>query len=337
MIKYVIRRALGLIPTLIGITLISFFVINLAPGKPMDTETSMNPKVSYEARMRLEKLYGLDKPIHVRYLEWLKRFVTFDFDRSYLDDRPVLDKIAERVPVTLFLNFSSLALTLVIGIPLGVLSAVRRGKFSDRLSTIFVFIGFSVPEFWLALLSMNLFCMTLGWLPVSGIVSMDFDNLNIMGKVFDLAKHSILPVSISAFGSIAVISRYMRTEFITAMSEDYIRTARAKGLNERAVIYKHALKNALLPIITILGLSVPALIGGSVIFESIFAIPGMGRLFYESVMSRDYPMIMGILSIGAILTLAGNFLADIAYSYSDPRIKLSDEEFLPLDKKSEGA
>ena len=326
MVKYIIKRALGLIPTLIGITLISFFVIHLAPGKPTDVQTSLNPKVSYEARMRLEKLYGLDKPVHIQYVEWLKRFIRFDFGRSYLDDRPVSDKIMERIPVTLLINFSAIVLTLVIGIPLGIMSAVRRGKFSDKLSTIFVFIGFSAPEFWVALLLMNLFCITLGWLPVSGIASLDFETFSALGKVLDIAKHLILPVVISAFGGLAVISRYMRTEMIGIMGEDYIRTARAKGLGERTVIYKHALKNALLPVITILGLSVPGLIGGSVIFESIFAIPGMGRLFYESVMARDYPVIMGVLSIGAVLTLIGNFLADIAYSYADPRISLPEEE-----------
>lgn len=328
MLKYIIKRILGLIPTLIGITLISFFVIHLAPGKPTDVETNMNPKVSYEARLRLEKLYGLDKPLHIQYFDWLKRFATLDFGRSYLDDRLVSEKIAERIPVTLLINFSAITLTLFIGIPLGVLSAVKRGKLSDRLSTIFVFIGFSAPEFWIALLLMNLFCITLGWLPVSGIASLDFESFNIAGRIFDVARHLALPVAISAFGGLAAISRYMRTEMIGIMGQDYIRTARAKGLSENAVVYKHALKNALLPIITILGLSIPGLIGGSVIFESIFAIPGMGRLFYESVMARDYPVIMGVLSIGAILTLLGNFLADIAYSFVDPRIKTRPEEKL---------
>lgn len=327
MVQYVIKRLLSLIPTLIGITLISFFVIHLAPGKPTDVETSMNPKVSYEARMRLEKLYGLDKPLHVQYFEWLKRSVTFDFGRSYLDDRRVSAKIAERIPITLLINFSAIILTLAIGIPLGVSSAINRGKFSDKFATIFVFIGFSVPEFWLALLLMNLFCITLGWLPVSGIVSLDFDNFGVFAKIFDIARHLILPVAISTFGSLAVISRYMRTEMIGIMEQDYIRMARAKGLDEKTVIYKHALKNALLPIVTILGLSVPGLIGGSVIFESIFAIPGMGRLFYESVMARDYPVIMGVLSIGALLTLLGNFMADIAYSYVDPRIRVAKEKY----------
>lgn len=328
MIKYIIKRLLGLIPTLIGITLISFFVIHLAPGKPSDLQTSMNPKVSYEARLRLEKLYGLDKPLHIQYVEWLKRFARFDFGRSYLDDRLVSDKIAERIPITILINLLAVILTFAIGIPLGIIAAVKRSSLTDKLTTIFVFIGFSAPEFWLALLLMNLFCITLGWLPVSGIVSLDFASFSVVGKILDMTKHLVLPVAISAFSGMAIISRYLRTEMIGIMHEDYIRTARAKGLEEKTVIYKHALKNALLPVITILGLSIPGLIGGSVIFESIFAIPGMGRLFYESVMARDYPVIMGVLSIGAILTLLGNFMADIAYSYADPRIRIEEKEQL---------
>lgn len=327
MIRYIAKRLLGLVPVFIGITLISFFVIHLAPGKPTDIQTSLNPKVSFEARARLDKLYGLDKPLGVQYFEWLKRFVTFDFGRSYLDDRPVSQKIIERIPITLLINVSSIILILFIGIPLGVVSAVRRGSVADRATTIFAFVGFSVPEFWLALILMSLFAIQLGWLPISGINSLDFEYYSLLGKILDVAKHLVLPVSIAAFGSLAGISRYMRASMIGIIHQDYIRTARAKGLKESDVIYKHALKNALLPVITILGLSIPGLIGGSVIFESIFAIPGMGRLFYESVMARDYPTILGVLSIGAILTLLGNLLADVAYSYADPRIRVSGEKW----------
>ncbi|MCM8790906.1 MAG: ABC transporter permease [Candidatus Omnitrophica bacterium] len=324
MIRYIVKRLMGLVPVFFGITLISFFVIHLAPGKPTDIQTSLDPKVSYEARIKLEKLYGLDKPIHIQYLNWLKRLMTLDFGRSYIDDRPVSEKIAERIPITLLINVLSLILILSVGIPLGVISAVRRGSIADKLTTVFVFTGFSTPEFWLALLLMNLFGITLGWLPISGIKSLDFEYFGISGKVLDIARHLVLPVAISAFASLAGISRYMRGSMVGVMHQDYIRTARAKGLKESVVIYKHALKNAILPVITILGLSIPGLIGGSVIFESIFAIPGMGRLFYESVMARDYPTIMGVLSIGAVLTLFGNLLADIAYSYADPRIRITE-------------
>lgn len=322
MLTYLIKRAIGLVPVFFGITLISFFIIHLAPGKPTDIQTSLNPKVSYESRIRMEKLYGLDKPVYAQYFGWLRRFATFDFGRSYVDDRPVSGKIAERIPITILINLLSMGLILSVGIPLGIMSAVKRGSFLDRSTTVFAFIGFSVPEFWLALLLMSLFGITLGWLPISGIKSLDFEYFSMPGKALDIARHLILPVAISAFGGLAGISRYMRTSMIGIVHQDYIRTARAKGLSESDVIYKHALKNAMLPVITILGLSIPGLIGGSVIFESIFAIPGMGRLFYESVMSRDYPTIMGVLAIGAMLTLLGNLLADIAYSYADPRISL---------------
>ena len=326
MVNYIIKRLFGLVPVFFGITIISFFVIHLAPGKPTDIQTSLNPKVSYEARLRLEKLYGLDKPAPLQYLDWLKRFATLDFGRSYIDDRNVLDKIKERIPITLLINILSLILILGIGIPIGVLSAVKRKSILDRLTTIFVFIGFSAPEFWIALLLMSLFGISLGILPISGIKSLDFEYLSLMGKILDVGRHLALPVAIAAFGSLAGISRYMRSSMIGIIRQDFIRTARAKGLSQSQVLYKHALKNAILPVITILGLSIPGLIGGSVIFESIFAIPGMGRLFYDSVMARDYPTIMGILSIGAILTLLGNLLADIAYSYADPRMRVTGND-----------
>lgn len=326
MINYIIRRLFGLVPVFFGITIISFFVIHLAPGKPTDIQTSLNPKVSYEARLRLERLYGLDKPLPLQYLNWLKRFATLNFGSSYVDNRNVLDKISERIPITLLINISSLILILGIGIPLGIISAVKRKSIIDRLSTIFVFIGFSTPEFWLALLLMSLFGISLGLVPISGIKSLDFEYFTLTGKILDVARHLILPVAIAAFGSLAGISRYMRSSMIGTIRQDFIRSARVKGLSESQVLYKHALKNAILPVITVLGLSIPGLIGGSVIFESIFAIPGMGRLFYDSVMARDYPTIMGILSIGAILTLLGNLLADIAYSYADPRMRMTGND-----------
>ncbi len=323
MLNYIFKRLAGLIPVFFGITLISFFVMHLAPGKPTDLQTALNPKVSYEAKLRLEKLYGLDKPVYVQYLSWVGRFVRLDFGSSYLDDRPVLNKICERIPITLLINIISLFFIFTIGAVIGITSAVKRGSILDRLTTVFVFIGFSMPEFWLALLAMSYFGITLHWLPVSGIVSLDYEYFTTFEKVIDVARHLTLPVVIATFGSLAGISRYMRSSMASVIEQDYVRTARAKGCSEARVIYHHALKNALLPVITIVGLSIPGLIGGSVIFESIFSIPGMGRLFYEAVMARDYPVIMGILSIGAILTLLGNLLADIAYAYADPRIRVT--------------
>jgi peptide/nickel transport system permease protein len=320
--KYIFRKTVELIVLLLGITIITFSVIHIAPGKPTDLESQFNPKVSMEARERISHLYGLDKPLHIQYIEWLKRFIRFDFGVSFMDSRPVMQKIMERIPVTLTIELFSMFLILLIAIPIGVSSAVKEGSFYDKSMTVFVFIGFAIPTFWLSLILMDFIGARWAILPISGIKSLEFEQFGFFEKVIDISKHLILPVFVSAFGGLAGISRYMRGSMLNVLKQDYIRTARAKGLTEKDVLYKHALKNALLPIVTIFGLSVPGLIGGSVIFESIFSIPGMGRLFYDSVMARDYPVIMGILVIGAVLTLLGNLLADISYAAVDPRIKL---------------
>lgn len=313
-----------MVPLLIGITLISFMVIHLAPGEPVGLQMEMTPKVTKEARQRIRAYYGLDKPLYAQYLTWLKRFVSFDFGNSFSPDgRKVVDKIIERLPITVKINLLSLALIFAVAIPLGVLSATRQNTFIDKAATVFVFIGFAIPTFWLALLLMILFGVHLGWLPISGIRSMDYESMTAGGRIVDSFKHLLMPVLLAAFGGLAGLSRYMRGSMLEVLRQDYIVTARAKGLPESKVIYKHALRNALLPVITILGLSVPDLIGGSVIFETIFAIPGMGQLFYSGVMSRDYPIIMGIVVIGAILTLIGNLLADLSYALADPRIRRS--------------
>lgn len=321
MFAYISKRLLMMVPLIFGITLITFTVVHLAPGGPVEVETEMQLKASAQAKENLRKLYGLDKPLHVQYYNWLKRFVLFDFGKSFVDNRDVLEKIIERIPVTLTINILSLVLIMLIAIPLGVFSAVKRYSLFDKLSTLFVFVGFSTPTFWLALLLMILFGVNLGILPISGIQSIDVSDMGPLDRLLDWTRHLILPVGISAFGGIAGLSRYSRSSMLEVIRQDYIRTARAKGLKEADVIFRHALRNALMPIVTILGLSVPGLIGGGVIFETIFAIPGMGQLFYSSAMSRDYPTIMGILVIGALLTLLGNLIADISYALADPRIR----------------
>ena len=321
MTAYILRRLIGIIPLLFGITIISFSIIHLAPGKPTTIEQSLNPKVSPEVREKLTKLYGLDKPLYLQYANWLKKLAKLDFGRSFIDARPVMEKIIERLPVTLTINILSLSLIFLVALPLGIKSAVSPNSMFDRISTAFVFTAFAMPTFWLALLLINLFGINLRWLPVSGIKSVDFEYLSFSGKVADLSRHLILPVFVSALSGLAGVSRYMRSNMIDCLKQPYIYTARAKGLPEKKVIYKHALRNALLPIITILGLSVPGLLGGSVIFESIFALPGIGRLFYEAVMTRDYPLIMAEVIFGACLTMFGNLIADIGYAVADPRIR----------------
>lgn len=323
--RYIFSRVIAIIPLLFGISLLSFAVIHLAPGKPTDVQLQLNQKVSLQVRERLEKLYGLDQPLVVQYGRWVGRMARFDFGESFMDGRPVSAKIAERIPITLGINVLSLLLILALAIPIGVLSAVYERQWFDRVMTVLVFVGFALPTFWLALLLINLFGVHLRWLPVSGIRSLRFDEMGPLGQVMDYARHLILPISVSAFTSLAGLSRYMRTNMVQVLRQDYIRTAFAKGVPARAVYFRHALKNAILPLVTILGLSVPGLIGGSVIFESIFAIPGMGKLFFDAVMSRDRPVIMGILVIGALLTLAGNLLADVSYSLVDPRIRQPGE------------
>ena len=322
MTGYLGRRLLALIPVLLWITLISFGIMHLAPGKPTDAAMQFNPKVSLEARQRMEKLYGLDQPVPVQYANWLGRIARLDFGRSFLDDRSVTEKITERLPITLTINIWSLGLILAIAIPLGVLAAVRPSGLFDRVTTVLVFIGYSMPSFWLALLCMAFFGVTLRWLPVSGIHSLDYDSFALVHRWLDTAWHLLLPIGITAFVSLAGMSRYMRSSMVEVLRQDYIRTARAKGLSERRVLFHHGLRNGLLPIITILGLSLPDLIGGSVIAETIFSIPGMGRLFYEAVMARDYPVVMALVTIGAVLTMLGNLLADLAYAYADPRIRV---------------
>ena len=308
----------------LGITAISFAVIHLAPGSPTDMQTTLNPDANAESRARLQKLYGLDKPLHEQYAVWLGRLATFDFGRSLSGDRrPVMDKIKERLPLTFGMNVAAMVLIFLITIPIGVLSAYWQGGWFDRAMTVFVFIGFAMPGFWLALMLMVLFGIQLGWLPISGLTSLDYNRLSLLGKVADVAAHLAIPIFIATFTGLAGMSRFMRASMLEVLRQDYILTARAKGLGTRTVLLKHALRNALLPVITILGLSVPGLIGGSVITEQIFALPGLGKLFYEAVLSRDYPLIMGNLVLGAVLTLAGNLIADAAYGLADPRVRVA--------------
>jgi peptide/nickel transport system permease protein len=324
MLAYIAKRLVFMVPLLFGITVICFAVMHLAPGSPTDIQTEMNPRASAEAKARLRAMYDLDKPLHQQYIIWLKKLAHGDLGTSFSPDhRPVAAKILERLPITILLNILSLLLILVVAIPIGVLSAVYQNSLFDKIMSVFVFVGFAIPTFWLALLMMILFGVHLDWLPISGIRSFYAEYLPPWQAFVDLLKHLVMPVLLSAFGGLAGLSRYMRSNMLEVIRQDYIMTARAKGLREREVIYRHALRNALLPVITILGLSVPGLIGGSVIFETIFAIPGMGQLFYGAVMARDYPVVMGILLIGAVLTLIGNLLADVSYAVADPRIRVS--------------
>ena len=325
MFGYALRRLVLAIPLLIGITLISFVVIHLAPGEPTEFGTGDTPIQSdKEVRERLIQMYGLDKPLHVQYWTWLTRLIQLDFGRSFSPDaRPVLQKIGERLPVTLLLNIIEMMIIVALAIPIGVLSATRQYSTFDKVTTVFVFVGFATPDFWLALMLMILFGVQLEWLPISGLRLPTWEYLSFWRQQWDFVSHLILPILVATFGGLAGFSRYMRQSMLEVIRQDYIQSARAKGLPERAVIAKHALRNALLPIVTVLGLSLPGLIGGSVIVESIFAIPGMGQLMVQAVFERDYPVIMGNLVIVATLTLGANLIADLTYSLVDPRIRVA--------------
>jgi peptide/nickel transport system permease protein len=325
MFGYALRRLILAIPLLIGITFVSFLVIHLAPGEPTDIQSDeSSARSDAKIKQLLIETYGLDKPLHIQYWNWVKRLARLDFGRSFSPDaRPVLQKIGERLPITLLLNIVELLIIVTLAIPIGVLSATRQYSTFDKITTVFVFVGFATPDFWLALMLMILFGVQLGWLPISGLRSPTWEYLAFWKQQWDFLAHLILPILVATFGGLAGFSRYMRQSMLEVVRQDYIQSARAKGLPERVVIGKHALRNALLPIVTVLGLSLPGLIGGSVIVESIFAIPGMGQLMVQAVFERDYPVIMGNLVIVATLTLVANLIADLTYSLVDPRIRVA--------------
>jgi peptide/nickel transport system permease protein len=321
LLRYCVKRALLSVPLLLGITLLSFGILHLAPGNPVQAEMAMNPKMGAESLKALRKLYGLDDPLPTQYLRWLGRLARLDFGNSFRDQRKVSEKILASLPATLLLNGAALCLVFGIGVPLGIHSAAKAGTRTDRAFTAFSFFAYAVPSFWLALLLQLALGVWLGILPISGYSSLDSWNASWFRSLGDVLWHLLLPLTVTGFGAWASISRYMRNSMLEALGQDYIRTARAKGLGETQVLLRHALPNALLPMVTILGMALPGLIGGSVIIETIFAWPGMGRLFWEAATGYDYPVVMGLTVLGAVLTLLGNFLADVAYAALDPRIR----------------
>lgn len=334
MITYLIKRILWMIPMLVGISLISFFIMHLAPGDITNNEASFNPKASEESRQKLREMYNLDKPVIVQYVLWLKRMSTLDFGKSFAShQKPVFwqttdtdgnvtpGMIQEALPITLMINFLGLIITLFLAIPLGIIAARKYGQWPDKSITLFNFVGFSIPGFWLSLLLMYWLGVVNNLLPISGLHSINYETFDTWAQIKDAISHLIMPVIIPSVTGLATITLFVKNGMLDVLFQDYITTARAKGLTEHTVVYRHALRNALLPLITIIGLSIPGLIGGSVIAETIFAIPGMGKLFYDAVLMRDFPVIMGILTIGSALTLIGNLLADVSYAWADPRVR----------------
>ncbi len=318
---FLLKKMLELIPTFFGITVIIFVIIHLAPGNPINSMGTFNPNISAESLEHMKKLYHLDQPLYVQYIDWIKSVSHFNFGVSLVDGVSVMKKIEERLPVTVGINIAVLLISFSISIPIGIISAIKKDSFIDKFFTLFVFSGYAMPSFWLALLLMMLFSVKWHILPLSGLHSFGVKPDTIT-YYWDLLKHLALPISIGVYGSLAGFARYIRKGVIDVLDKDFIRMLYLNGASKKT-IYMHTLKNAMLPLVTILGLSIPGLIGGSVIMESIFAIPGMGQLFYLSAMARDYPTIMGILTISTVLTLAGNLIADITYALVDPRIRYS--------------
>lgn len=330
MLHYIIQRVLLFIPTLLLITLIAFGLTRLAPGDPAAIKAGVGTEGTLSARNVMteetfdlwRKQMRLDRPVIEQYLLWLGDIVQLNFGVSFIDNRPVIEKIAERLPITLMMNIGAVFLAYLIAIPLGVYSAVHQGTLIDRMIAFVLFALYSLPTFWIATIALTFLCNPefLYLFPSHGLYSNQFDFLPFWAKVGDILWHLVLPMIVYTYGSFAFISRQMRSAMLETIRQDYIRTARAKGLPERRVIFIHAMRNSLIPIITLLAGILPGLIGGSVIVETIFSIPGMGELSYRALIARDYPMIMAVFTLSAVLTLVGILLADVLYSLVDPRI-----------------
>ena len=360
MLGYIIQRVLLVFPTLFVITVLSFAISRLAPGDPAELKagvgssqnlsTGQGKDLNEKMIALIRKQWNLDKPLFYfsffedrdvnnpksvfkrfniqwhgvrnQYHIWTANVLKFDFGNSFRDNQPVLEKIKERIPITITLNLISTLIAYLVAIPLGVFSAVKQDSLADRVSTVTVFILYSLPNFWIG----TMLIIFLGGgdffslFPYAGLYSNNYEYMSSFGKFKDLVWHLFLPVIVYTYGSFAYLSRQMRVGMLEVIRQDFIRTARAKGLTEKTVIFKHALRNSLIPIITILAYILPAMIGGSVIVETIFTIPGMGSLAFEAITSRDYPIVMAVFTISAVLTLIGMLIADLLYSIVDPRI-----------------
>lgn len=311
---YVLRRLLSAIPLLLGISVILFSIVHLAPGGPLDMYTE-NPAVSQEALDQIAAAYGLDQPVPVQYFLWLKSMLVGDWGYSIRTGRPVLAEIVLRLGPTLELGGLALLLSLAIAVPLGIISASRRGTRLDSALTLASFAGISVPVFWLALLLQLLFSVQLGWLPSAGYKSIGG------GDFFDRLSHIVMPAAVLSLATVASWSRFIRSGMIDVLNQDYIRTAYAKGRSETGVVILHALRNAMIPAVTVIAVDFATVISGAVITETVFAWPGIGRLFMESMDGRDYPMLMGLMMMGSLGIILANIIADLAYATLDPRIR----------------
>ena len=323
MIAYTLRRLFGAIPVVfIGIT-ITFLIIHLAPGDP--TSCFLTPTMSAGSQEIIIERFGLNNPIYVQYFKWLYRIIShFDFGNSFNSGRPASDIIFDALPSTLLLTGLSLISGLIFGTLLGILSAIYKGTSIDRFLTTIMLFFYSMPAFWIGLMLLSLFAIKLNLLPASQLISVFHDQLSIVARIFDYAKHLILPVLTLGLAISATFYRYARTSMIESLNSDYITAAKARGIKRRKVIFTYGLRNALIPLISLLGLSIPLLFSGAVIIEVIFSLPGMGRVMVNAVLSRDYPIILAASTLAFISVTIGNMLADIAYAVADPRIRFKE-------------
>lgn len=321
--RYIFKRLLLAVPTLLGITLVTFFIINLAPGDPADLQSRglLDSEMSVRVYQQLHEYYEMDKPIHIRYGKWLTRLATFDFGASLTGDgAEVWTKIKSRLTPTISLTILALGFSLALSIPIGVYGAARRGTWFDNVSSTILYALYAVPGYVMAVPLILLLGVQWDLLPFQGMTSPDYDQLTAAGKLADLIRHYTLITFCFSFGTWAYFSRFVRQNMLEVLSQDYILTARAKGLREAAVLFRHGFRNTLIPMLTLAGLLLPEIIGGSVILEVMFNWPGMGRLFFESMQTRDYPTIMALTFLTACLVLLGTLIADIGCALVDPRV-----------------
>lgn len=321
MLVYILRRSAVAVPLLLCITVITFWMMHHAPGGI--SAVFIGARVRREEdRMAIIRHFGLDRPFPVRYARWLGRVLQGDLGYSLVQRRPVIDLIVERIPATLHLTIPAVLVSVLVAIPIGILSAVKQYSVADNIATLSAFLFVSTPTFFLGIIAIIIFSVHLGWLPISGMSTFGLRDPTWWTIFIDRLRHLVIPAGIVlGLGFTAGLIRYMRGSMLEIINQDYIRTAQAKGLRQQVVIWKHALRNSLLPVVTILGLWVPFLLGGAMIAEVISAWPGMGRLFVAAVFARDFPLVMGINMIIAALVVIGNLLADVTYAILDPRIR----------------
>jgi peptide/nickel transport system permease protein len=326
MVTYITRRLLLMIPTLLGITVMVFAISRVAPGDPVSLSMGpggqMDAERAADVRKARMQLYGLDKPVHIQYGNWLWRVVRFDFGDSIKHHRPVIELIKERLPITLTLNLLAFVIVYVVSLPLGVVAAVRHRKFFDQASSVTLFMLWSLPVMWVGQMLIGYFCGPIfkNWFPPAGLNSNYADQMAFFPWLADRLWHLVLPVICLSYAGFAYLAKQVRAGMLDNLRADYVRTARAKGLSNTVVIFRHAFRNSIIPVITIIATLLPAMFGGSVIIESIFSIPGMGLLAFEAVTTRDYNVVMAVATIAGVLNLVGLLLADIAYAMVDPRI-----------------